>query len=63
MDFLDQCKKRQAELLRILQAIEHDQLWDGDELSAERFRRSTQKAISQYEKIIHMLNGEQIGHA
>ncbi len=63
MDFLDECKKRQTELLRILQSVDHDQLWAGDELAAERFRRSTQKAISQYEKIIHMLNGEQIGHA
>ena len=63
MDFLDECKKRQAELLRILQSSDHEQLWDGNELAAERFKRSTQKAISQYEKIIHLLNGEQIGHA
>ena len=63
MEFLDECKKRQAELLRILKSIDQDQLWDGDELAAERFRRSAQKAISQYEKILHLLNGEQIGHA
>ena len=63
MEFLDACKKRQSELLRILQSIEHDPLWVGEERAAERFRQSTQKAISQYEKIIHMLNGDQIGHA
>ncbi len=63
MKFRDECKKRQDELLRILQSIDHEQLWEGDELAAERFRQSTQKAISQYEKILHLLNGEQIGHA
>ena len=63
MEFLDECKKRQAELLRILQSINHDQLWNGDELAVNRFRRSTQKAISEYEKIIHLLSGDRIGHA
>ncbi len=63
MEFLDECKKRQTELLRILQSIEHEQLWAGDDIAAERFKRNTQKAISQYEKIIHMLHGDQIGHA
>ena len=63
MEFLDECKKRQAELLRILKSIEHDELWIGDELATERFRRNAQKTISQYEKILHLLNGEQIGHA
>lgn len=63
MNFLEECKKRQAELLRILHSSDQDQLWDGDELGEERFRRSAQQAISQYEKIIHLLNGEQIGHA
>ena len=63
MDLLDECKKRQAELLRILSSIDHDPLWAGDELAAERFKRNAQKTISQYEKILHMLNGDQIGHA
>ena len=63
MEFLNECKKRQAELLRILQSIDQDPLWAGDELAAERFRRNAQKTISQYEKILHLLNGEQIGHA
>ncbi len=63
MEFADKCKKRQAELLRILKSVDHDQLWDGDELAAKRFKLSAQKAISQYEKILHILNGDQIGHA
>ncbi len=63
MDLLDECKKRQAELLRILGSIDHDELWAGDELAAERFKRNAQKTISQYEKILHLLNGDQIGHA
>ena len=63
MDFSDECKKRKAELLRMLRSLDHDQLWDGDELAAERFKLTAQKAISQYEKILHLLNGEQVGHA
>ena len=63
MDFSDECKKRQAELLSMLRSLDHDQLWDGDELAAERFKLTAQKAISQYEKILHLLNGEQVGHA
>ncbi len=63
MEFLDECKKRQADLLRILKSADYDQLWAGDDLAAERFRRNAQKAISQYEKVLHLLNGEQIGHA
>ena len=63
MEFIDECKKRQAELLRILQSMNDDLLWAGDELAVERFKRNTQKTISQYEKILHLLNGEQIGHA
>jgi hypothetical protein len=63
MEFIDECKKRQAELLRILQSMNDDPLWTGDELAVERFKRNTQKTISQYEKILHLLNGEQIGHA
>jgi len=47
----------------MLRSFDHDHLWDGDELAAERFKQSAQKAISQYEKILHLLNGEQIGHA
>jgi len=63
MEFLNECKKRQAELLRILQSMNDDPLWAGDELAMEHFKRNTQKMISQYEKILHLLNGEQIGHA
>ena len=63
MEFLNECKKRQAELLRILQSMNDDPLWAGDELAMERFKRNTQKTISQYEKILYLLNGEQIGHA
>ena len=63
MEFADKCKKRQAELLGILRSLDRDQLLDGDELAAERFKQSAQKAISQYEKILHLLKGEQIGHA
>ncbi len=63
MEFLNECKKRQDELLRILESIDNDQLLASDDLAAERIRRNAQKTISQYEKIIHMLNGDQIGHA
>jgi hypothetical protein len=63
VDFSEECKKRQAALLRMLGSLDHDQLWDGDELALERVKLSAQKAISQYEKILHLLNGEQIGHA
>ena len=63
MEFFDECKKRQAELLRILQSMNDDPLWAGDKLAVERSKRNTQKTISQYEKILHLLNGEQIGHA
>ena len=63
MEFANECKKRQAELLRMLKSLDHDQLWEGDELAAKRFKLSAQKAISQYEKILHLLDGEQIGHA
>ncbi len=63
MDLLDECKKRQAELLRILRSIDHDEIWAGDDLAAELLKRNAQKTISQYEKILHMLNGDQIGHA
>ncbi len=62
MDLLEECKKRQAELLLILGA-DQDELWAGDEITAERLRQSARTAISQYEKIIHMLNGDQVGHA
>ncbi len=63
MDFFDECKKRQEELLRILESMDDDRMWAGDELAAERFKRNAQKTISQYEKILHLLNNEQIGHA
>ena len=63
MEFIDDCKKRQAELLRILRTIDNDQLLVGDDLAAERFKRNAQKTVSQYEKILHLLNGDQIGHA
>jgi hypothetical protein len=63
MELADECKKRQAELLRILSSIENNQMSAGDQLAAERFKRTAQKTISQYEKILHLLNGEQIGHA
>jgi hypothetical protein len=49
--------------LRILSSIENNQMSAGDQLAAERFKRTAQKTISQYEKILHLLNGEQIGHA
>jgi hypothetical protein len=62
MDFLDECKKRQADLLTILRSADSE-IWAGDELSAERFKRSARAAISQYEKIIHLLGGDQVGHA
>jgi hypothetical protein len=63
MKLLEECKKRQSELLHILGSIESDAIWAGDELAAERFRRSASAAISQYEKIIHLLSGDQVGHA
>ena len=63
MTFIDECKKRQSDLQRILDNMEYEQLWVGDELSAEMFKRSARKTISMYEKIIHLLNGEQVGHA
>jgi len=63
MELLDECKKRQAELLRILRSIDNEHLLAGDELAAERIKRNAQKTISQYEKILHLLNGDQIGHA
>jgi hypothetical protein len=63
MGLADECKKRQAELLRILRSIDDDRVRDGDELATERFNRTARKAISQYEKILHLLKGEQIGHA
>lgn len=63
MELVDECKKRQDELLRILRSIDDDQICAGDELATERFKQTAQKAISQYEKILHLLKGEQIGHA
>jgi hypothetical protein len=63
MDFLEECEKRQAELLLILRSVDHEGLWAGDELSADSVKDSARAAISQYEKIIHMLKGDQIGHA
>jgi len=63
MDLLIECRKRQAELLRILISIDHGELWASDDLAAERFKRNARATISQYEKIIHLLEGDQIGHA
>jgi hypothetical protein len=62
MQLLEEFKMRQAELLKILGSID-DEIWAGDELAAEHFKRSASAAISQYEKIIHLLSGDQIGHA
>lgn len=63
MKLLEDFKKRQAELLHILGSVDGDETWAGDELTAERFKRSASAAISQYEKIIHLLSGDQVGHA
>jgi hypothetical protein len=63
MEFADQCRKRQAELQRILNAMDLDQVWAGDQLAAEHFRRNARKTISLYEKIIHLANGDRVGHA
>jgi hypothetical protein len=63
MQLLEECKKRQAELLRILGSVDGDAIWAGDEDAAERLKQSASAAISQYEKIIHLLNGDQVGHA
>ena len=63
MKLADKCKKRQDELLRILSSIDDDRICAGDGLATERLKQTAQKAISQYEKILHLLKGEQIGHA
>ncbi|MGA7326208.1 MAG: hypothetical protein WBX25_17420 [Rhodomicrobium sp.] len=63
MTFIEECKKRQADLQRILDKMDDGQLWAGDEFSAEKFKHNARKTISMYEKIIHLLNGEQVGHA
>lgn len=63
MDLIEDCKKRQAELMLILRSMDQDKNWVGNELGAERFKKSAATAISQYEKIIHLLKGEQVGHA
>lgn len=63
MDFFNACKKRQGELMRILQTMDDDPVWDGNEHAAERFRKSAKETISRYEEILHLLKGEQIGHA
>jgi hypothetical protein len=63
VEIFEECKQRQAELLRILGSLDHDQPWQGDELALERFKLTAKKAIAQYEKILHLVKGEQIGHA
>jgi len=63
MDFIDECRQRQAELKRALCEFDQNQLGHGDELEAARFRRNAQKTISLYEEIIHLSNGESVGHA
>ena len=63
MDFPDACKKRQAELLRILETMNDDPFWDSDDATAQRLKRRMRETISQYEKILHLLAGDQIGHA
>ncbi len=63
MELIEDCIKRQAELMLILKSMDRDKNWAGDELGAERFKKSAAMAISQYEKIIHLLKGEQVGHA
>lgn len=63
MDFLDACKKRQTELLQILETMDDDPFWNGDKPAAEIFKQSARETISKYEEILCLLKGEQIGHA
>lgn len=63
MDFLEACRKRQAELLRILDTMNDDPFWASDDAATERLKRSMSETISRYEKILHLLAGDQVGHA
>jgi hypothetical protein len=63
MDFIEECKRRQAALLDALAEMNQSELYGGDELQAARFRQNAGKTISLYEKIIHLSQGDTIGHA
>ena len=47
----------------MLTAIEEGSFAAGDRVLTARIKSNAQKTISLYEKIIHLLNNEQIGHA
>ena len=63
MELVEDCKNRQKELLRVLSAIEDGSFTAADDVLTARIKSNAQKTISLYEKIIHLLNNEQIGHA
>ncbi|MBT3072105.1 hypothetical protein KKP04_14715 [Rhodomicrobium sp. Az07] len=63
MDFIEECKRRQAALRDALSEMDQSQFFGGDELQAARFKQNARRTISLYEKIIHLSKGDAIGHA
>ena len=61
MDSVRECRRRQIELLKLIKALEEDVLLDDDTI--ERLKRRIGKSVGLYEKAIHVLNREQVGHA
>ena len=64
MDSVRECRRRQVKLLKLIIAIEEDVLLSGlDDDAKERLKLSIGKSVGLYEKAIHVLNREQVGHA
>ena len=64
MDSVRECRQRQINLLRLIKALEEDVLLSElDCDTIERLKRFMGKSVALYEKVIHVLNREQVGHA
>ena len=64
MDLVKECRRRQVKLLKLIKALEENVLLSElDDDTIERLKRSIGKSVGLYEKAIHVLNREQVGHA
>ena len=64
MDSVKECRRRQIKLLKLIKALEENVLLSElDDHTIARLKRSIGKSVGLYEKAIHVLNREQVGHA
>ena len=64
MDSVRECRLRQIKLLRLIKVLDDNALASElDHDTIQRLKRSIGKSVGLYEKAIHVLNREQVGHA